>query len=491
MRLQVKSMDVEAARPVAFISQHAAEALHVHEGERLEIRMGRKKIIATIDTMKDSLSSGEIILSKEIFTFFEVTKIKFVEVFPLLEPESVRAIIKKFHGGQLDEREIFSIIQDISRNALTEAEIAYFVSAVAYHGMSLKETIWLTAAMAHTGKILTWDSKEIADKHSIGGIPNNRTTPIVVSICAAAGIVMPKTSSRAITTASATADTMGVITNVVFSAEELKRVVKKTNACLAWGGSLGLAPADDKLIRIEHILNVDPEAQLLASILAKKIACGSTHILIDIPCGKTAKVSKKSAEELKKKFIAIGKSFHINIEVVITDGSQPIGNGIGPVLEMRDVLAVLQQKEQPLDLEKKALFLAGRIFEMMNRAPKNQGESTARKILTSGAAYTKFLEIIKAQGLKNNSLTPARYKKVIQSPFSGMVSELDNKGYNFLGRILGCPADIRAGMYLHKHASQRVKKGEPLLTLYAESQQKLTQGIEFVKKSPPFSLRKI
>src|SRR3989344_2670640 len=239
--------------------------------------------------------------------------------------------------------------------------------------MSMQETAWMTESIVETGQKLNLRKKIIADKHSIGGIAGNRTTPIVVSICSAAGLTIPKTSSRAITSAAGTADVIETIAKVDFSISELKGIITRVNACMIWGGSLGLAPADDKIIQVERLLKLDPEPQLLASIMAKKIAVGATHVLIDIPCGKTAKVTRQEAVKLKKNFLDLSRYFKIKLECVLTDGSQPIGNGIGPVLEMRDVLAVLKQSpSRPIDLEKKSLFLSAGLLELAGRAGRGQ-----------------------------------------------------------------------------------------------------------------------
>jgi putative thymidine phosphorylase len=291
--------------------------------------------------------------------------------------------------------------------------VAYFVSGVYQNGMSLQETIFLTDAVYSNGKSISWGSKLIVDKHSIGGIAGNRTTPIVVSICSAAGLTMPKTSSRAITSASGTADVMEILTNVSFPSSELKRIVSKTGACLAWGGSLGLAPADDKLIRVERLLNLDPEPQLIASILAKKLSVGSKLVLIDIPYGVGAKVTKKEALSLKSKFEKVGKAFKLKVFCVLTNGEQPIGNGIGPVMEMIDVLRVLNQDNPPKDLEEKSLFLAGTILEISGKVKKGMGEKLASEILHSGKALKKFNEIIDAQGRKKIDLSTSKINFVV------------------------------------------------------------------------------
>jgi AMP phosphorylase len=458
MKLKLRKISLDAGRPVAFINEQDARILNAHVDDRVEIISNGKKIIAIVDTVRGFIGKGEISLSKEIIDYLNLKNGELVEVNPTIEPRSSRLIAKKLSGKKLSKSEIACIVSDMVNNALTEAEIAYFVSGVYEHGMDMNETIYLTEAIYKTGEIINWGNKKIADKHSIGGRAGNRTTPIIVSICAAGGVIMPKTSSRAITSASGTADVIETIANVNFPVARLKEIVNKTGACLAWGGSLGLAPADDKLIRVERLLNLDPESQLIASIIAKKLAVGSKYILIDIPYGEKAKVNKKEAESLKKKFIKIGKHFKLKIKVVLTDGSQPIGNGIGPVLEMQDVLRVLKQNNPPADLEKKSVMLAGEIFEMIHKSKPGKGSALAREILHSGKALKKFEEIISAQGKKSSGLYPAKIKHEIVSSQSGKVISIDNKSINLLGRILGCPVDKSAGLYIHRHKSEKKMK---------------------------------
>jgi len=485
MKLRLKELTLGAGRPVAFINEGSAKELNVHVGDRIEISHKDRKIIAIVDIVKKFIKKDEISLSDEVIHYLNLKKGNIVDISLSLESRSSASIAKKLSGQALSKNEILEIVKDIVNNSLTEAEIAYFVSGVYEHGMTLEETINLTEAMYKTGEVIKWGKKEIADKHSIGGIAGNRTTPIVVSICSSLGVIMPKTSSRAITSAAGTADVIETVANVDFSVSELKKIVEKTGACLAWGGSLGLAPGDDKLIRIERLLNLDPESQLIASIIAKKLAVGSKYVLIDIPYGKDAKVDKKRAIKLKKKFLLIGKHFGLIIKVVLTDGSQPIGNGIGPVLEMQDVIRVLKRKNSPRDLEEKSIYLAGEVLELTGKAKKGFGETLAREALYSGKAFKKFNEIISAQGKKFIDFKPAKFKFEIKTKKNGKIRFINNKKINFLGRLLGCPADKSAGLYLHRHVSESVKKGEPIITLYAESNQKLKEAIRFYNKSNP------
>ncbi len=490
MKLKIKYLNLGAGRPIAFIHQSSAKKLNVHIGDKIEISHDGKKIIAVIDIVKGILNENEISLSDDIFKTYSMKNGDFVDVHLALEPLSTLYIAKKLKGLTLSRKEIFTIINDIVNNYLTEAEIAYFVSGVYENGMNLQETIFLTEAMYKTGKHVKWHTKDIADKHSIGGVAGNRCTPIVVSICAAAGIVMPKTSSRAITSAAGTADAVETVAKVDLDVEDLKRIVKKTGACLAWGGSLGLAPSDDKLIRVERLLHLDPESQLLASILSKKLAAGSKHVLIDIPYGNGAKVSLPEGKKLKEKFLKIGKHFGLNIHITLTLGDQPIGNGVGPLLEIKDVIKVLQQEDQPLDLQNKSVFLAGLLLEIMKKAKKGKGQQMALEILQSGKAYEKFQQIITAQGKKNEDLGFAKHNLDIKSSVSGKIKSIDNKLINTVARILGCPVDKAAGLYLYKHKGEVVKKGENILVLYSESRKKLQEAHDFYKIYNPIKIGK-
>jgi AMP phosphorylase len=490
MKFKFKELSLGAGRPVAFLNEKNARELNVHVGDRIEVSYNGRKLIAIVDVLKKNIKKGEIYLSEEIVDYLRIKNNYFVDAALTIEPKSSILIAKKLRGQALTKKEIYLIVNDMVNNALTEAEIAYFVSGVYENGMTLKETIYLTEAMYKTGEIIKWHTKKIVDKHSIGGIAGNRTTPIVVSICASLGVVMPKTSSRAITSAAGTADVIETLANVDFPVSKLKSIVKKTNACLAWGGSLGLAPVDDKLIRVERLLNLDPESQLIASILAKKLAVGSKYVLIDIPYGKYAKVSLSRAKELQKKFVQIGNHFKLKMKVVLTDGSQPIGNGIGPVLEMQDVVRVLKRENPPRDLEKKSIFLSGLILEMAGKAKKGEGEQLAREILYSGRAFRKFEEIISAQGKKFVDLKPANFRHNILSKSRGKILSIDNRAINLLGRILGCPSDKSAGLYLHRHNYDIVKKGEPILTFYSESDKKLREAVRFFNESNPIRISK-
>ena len=491
MKLKVRDIDIATGWPlVAVLNECDALKLDLHYEDRIKIKKGRKSVIAIIDIAESSkiISGGKIGLYEEVLTKLNAKSGDVVDISLVEKPASIQYIRKKLKGEKLGYDEIYKIIDDINNNRLSEIEITYFVSACYTNGLSLDETISLTKAMINTGETLKLAKYPVMDKHCIGGVAGNRTTMILVPIVAAAGLTIPKTSSRSITSSAGTADTMEVLCKVCFSIKEIKNIIKKTNACLVWGGSVNLAPADDKIIKVEHPLSLDPVGQLLASVLAKKKSVSATHLLIDIPVGRGAKVEKRiRALKYQRLFYAISKSLGMKTKVIITNGSQPIGNGIGPALEARDVLWVLKDDpRQPLDLREKSVRMAGIMLEMGGKARKGEGFRKALEIVDSGAAYRKMMEIIKAQGGKEISPDKIKIGKLryeFKADKSGIVKYLDNNSISRIARSAGAPHDASAGVYLHKHVKDRVKKGEKILTIYAENKQKLSYAVDVLKKT--------
>jgi len=494
MKLKTKFIKWSAGLPVAMLNQEVATKLGVQTREMILIKTlstRPKEVTAIVDIMDKNLKGDQIIVSSEIRTKIGLRKGQVVDVNIAPVPLSVEIIKKKLNNKKLSREETEQIIKDIVTDRLSEPEIALFVAAMYQRGMNIKETIYLIDAILKTGNRLSLKNKFVVDKHSIGGVAGNRTTPLVVSICAAEGLTFPKTSSRAITSAAGTADVVEAIARVDFSIKELKNLLKKTNAFMVWGGAIGVVPADAKIIKIEKSLNIDPKSQLLASIMSKKFAVGSRYILIDIPYGKSAKIlSKHKAEALKRKFKQLGKHFHKKMDVVLTDGSQPIGNGVGPALELMDIVKILDpSKKGPRDLEKKSLFLAGKIFEMTGKAKQGKGIQLAEKILYSGKAFEKFKQIVAAQEGNLDRIKFAKLKKDIFAKRAGKIIEIDNKKINNLGKIAGSPVDKSAGLYLHFHVGDKFKKGDKIITIYSETKARLKESIKFYNASKPIKFR--
>jgi len=476
-------------RFVAVLNKKDAHAFDLQPGDRVKLKNTSRvseEITAMIDISENGeFKNGHIGLFSETYDELKVKRGDRIRISIMEKPKSIEYIKQKLDGKRLKANQIDEIIKDVIEDDLTEVELTYFVAATYFHGLSDQETAELTKAIVKHGTTLEFPDKVVVDKHCIGGVPGNRTTMVIIPTVGAAGLTMPKTSSRAITSPSGTADTMEVIANVTLEAKDLKRVVKKANAFIAWGGGVDIASADDHMIRVRHQLKIDPEGMLLASIMAKKFAVGSTHVLIDIPYGPQAKVSKKEGEHLKKRFEKIGKLLGMNTKVILTKAQQPIGNGIGPVLEVMDVMKVLKNEpDAPKDLKKKSAYMAGLILEMADKAEKGKGEEMALELIESGKAYEQMQKIIKAQGPTKYELRMAKNKTEILAPKSGKISKIDNKMISRIARIAGAPDDKQAGIYLHKKLNQKVKKGELMMTIYADSQERLDHIKELKLKSP-------
>ena len=494
MKLRIKDVDISSGGPLIAVLNHKdAAILDLHVMDRIKIKKGKKieTVVVDIAESEKVVPQGKLGVFEEVIDSLKLKNNGLVEITPARKPLSLDYIKKKLDGQKLNKKEIDQIVWDIVHNKLSQVELAYFVAACYTNVMSTEETILLTKAIVKHGDVLKLDKYPVIDKHSIGGIPGNRTTMIVVPIMAAAGYTMPKTSSRSITSPAGTADTMEVLANVVFPIKKMKEIILKTNACIVWGGALNLAPADDKIIAVERPLEIDAESQLLASIMAKKHSVSSTHILIDVPTGKDAKVKNKiGALKLKKEFESVAKKLKKKVKVLITNGTQPIGNGIGPALEARDVLWLLKRDpRKPIDLEKKCLMMCKNIFSMIG--VKN-GYKKSLQILNSGKAYAKMIEIIKAQNGKEivaEDIKIGNFCCDVLSKKSGIVKEIDNMIISRVARIAGAPHDKGAGLYLYKHVGHKVRKRERLFTIYSEAEHEFEFAVEFAKKNNGFLVR--
>lgn len=431
-----------------------------------------RRVLAVLNVVDDNtiVNVDELGLSEQAFIHLGLPEGSKVRVTQAVPPQSLDAVHRKIAGETLSREDFRAIAEDVIGNRYSRMEIAAFLVAAAQAGLERDEVMHLTTAMVDTGERLDWGETFVADKHCIGGIPGNRTSMLVVPIVAAHGMLIPKTSSRAITSPAGTADTMAVLAKVDLPIKELGDIVRRQRGCLAWGGTARLAPMDDLLISVERPLFVDSPGQLVASILAKKVAAGSTHLLVDIPVGPTAKVRKMNeALQLRKLFEYVGDNQGLHIEVIITDGTQPIGRGIGPVLEARDVMQVLRNDPAaPQDLRQKALRLAGRVLEFDPDVRGGQGFAIARDILDSGRALDKMNAIIDAQGRVEHNLKPAHLSYEVKAPRNGVVTAIDNLQMARIARLAGAPMDIAAGVDLLKKVGDPVKKGEPLYIMYAD-----------------------
>ncbi len=433
---------------------------------------GGASILASLNVVDDAdiTEPDELGLSQEAFQQFGLAEGTELTVAHARPPKSLEAVHRKIAGERLDLADYEAITRDIVELRYAKIEMAAFLVACTVAGMEREEVLQLTRAMVDSGERITWDEPLVADKHCIGGIPGNRTSMLVVPIVAAHGMFIPKTSSRAITSPAGTADTMEVLAEVELPPERLHEIVREHRGCLAWGGTARLAPVDDILISVERPLSLDSPGQMVASILAKKLAAGATHLLIDIPMGPSAKVrTQQDALRLRKLFEFVGDRVGLELEVVVTDGREPIGRGIGPVLEARDVMQVLENDpDQPRDLREKALQLAGRILEFDRDVRGGKGYSLARDILDSGRALEKMRAIIDAQGVQTRQFVPGRLRQTINAPRDGTVAAIDNLQMARIARLAGAPMAKGAGVDLYRKIGDSVTAGQPLYAIHAE-----------------------
>lgn len=490
----VRVLNVDAGDLLQIVcNSEVAGMLKVASGDKILVEglHNTGKVICDLE-IDDSYQSNMVGINRKALKKFSQSVLsRGVMIYPAPKPRSLEYIRLKFENKiRLEHSHFSEILEDILTNLYGKVETTYFVLACSVHPLDDKEVIAFTQAMVDCGKHLDFKSENrhiIVDKHCIGGVPNNRTTMLAIPLIIAGGLTIPKTSSRSITSPAGTADTMEVLCNVELSLDEMFHQVEEVGGCIAWGGSLDLSPADDMIIRVEHPLHIDAEGQMIASILSKKKSAGSTHVLIDIPYGPQTKVETLSkAKRLKKRFETVGRAIGLVIQVEITNGSQPIGNGIGPYFEALDVLAVLANSpEAPKDLEEKALDLTGKIFELAKVSIKGEGRKLAQNLLRSGKGFEVFEQIRIAQGYKELPQFP-KYGEEIVAKHDGIVRGIKNKAISKLAFILGAPTTPTAGIIVKKKVGDTVKKGEVLFELYSESEIKIQYALEHLKDDFPY-----
>lgn len=453
---------------------------------RVWVEIADRKLVATLTVVTDGdwLPHGVAALSDAAWTRLQPREHERATFRHADSPESARAIRSKVYGHALERRDFLAIMRDAVDGTLSDVELASFLTACASHELDIKEVTALTLAMVDAGERLRWPQGVVLDKHCVGGLAGNRTTPIVVAIVAACGGTIPKTSSRAITSPAGTADTMETLAPVTLSLDDMRRVVEREGGCIVWGGSVGLSPADDVLIRVERVLDFDSEAQLVASVLSKKIAAGSTHVLLDMPVGPTAKLrSREGAESLGRRLLAVADAVGLKARVHISDGTHPVGRGIGPSLEARDLVAVLERRaDAPDDLRQRALDLAGSLLEL-GGVPVGHGRERARRALDDGSAARKFDAICEAQGGRR---TPplAAHRRTFHAEFDGTVASMDNRILSRMAKLAGAPRSAAAGLDLHVHVGERVERGSPLMTLHAATPGELEYALAYHRHHP-------
>lgn len=458
---------------------------------RIRVNHHNRSIVATLHHIGTNLLSlGEASLSESAWQRLGVTEgdqVSFSHIEPVDSLGHVRA---KLFGHALAEPALREIMTDIVAGSYSDIHLAAFVAACSGGRLNVGEITALTRAMVDVGDRLSWTTSPIVDKHCVGGLPGNRTTPIIVAIAGACGLTMPKTSSRAITSPAGTADTMETLAPVALSLAEMRAVVEKEGACIVWGGAVNLSPADDLLVRIERALDIDSKGQLVASVLSKKVAAGSTHLVLDLPVGQTAKLrTKEEADVVGSLLRKTASSLGLRTRLIVTDGSQPVGRGIGPALEAREVLAVLDgRKTGSSELRRRSISLAGALLELGRISDPGLGEVAAAAVLDDGRAKRKFERICEAQGGMRKPPF-AKYKQAVTAERPGTIDGIDNRRLARIAKLAGAPDAKAAGLELHVRFGDRVELGQPVFTIHAETPGELSYASEYAAEHPTLRVR--
>ena len=484
----MKALGFLSGKPMVVIDDSVAQLLGVKPHERVKVRYGDKEIVAIVNVAGE-IAQDVILASDDVFRYLEAEDGSEVEVTLSPPPSSLEYIKNRLKGTRLSYKEVRAIVEDIVSGSLSEIELTALVTTMYHVGMSVEEMYYFSKAMAETGEILELNRKPILDKHSIGGVPGDKTTLVVVPVIASLGYTIPKTSSRAITSPAGTADRVEVLAPVTLSLDEVKEVVLKTNGCMVWGGSLHLAPADDKIIRVEYPLAIDPF--FVPSIMAKKKAVGSTHVVIDIPTGRGAKVKTiGEGHYIAKDFIEVGRRLGMEVTCALTYGEQPIGYAMGPALEAREALLTLKGKG-PTDLVDKAASIAGTLLGMVG---VENGKAMALEAIKSGRAEKKLREIIEAQGgdpkVEPEDIPLGDKLLTVYAESEGIVLWINNKVMAYIARLAGAPVDKGAGVLLKVKIGDLVKRGDPLFQIVAERAYKLQLAEKALEELRPIGIGK-
>ena len=488
--LPVKNADTFTA----VLNEEQALGFGITASDKITITKQNGEKLVTNVAVSSKVPAWDLGVYENVIERFPLEKDEVVAI-EVAESSSIanEAIRKKMKWETITYDEMYAIIKDISEWKLSEIMMTYYVASSFFYPTTDEEMYQTAKAMAECGVMFKYPKWEIvADKHCIGWVPWNETTMIAIPLLASLGIKMPKNFSKAITSPAATGECVNVLMDINFDKAWIERLIEENNCCLVWWGGLDLAPADDKLIKVQYPLSMQSRAKVVSSIMAKKYAMWVTHSIIDIPVGPTAKVTTmEEALDWKQKFEYVWKKLWMKMTVQITPANEVIWNGVWAVLQVREVLRVLQQHEKrPLDLEAKAIFLASKIIEIVGLAKgKKDAERIARKQLESWEARKMMQKIIKAQNgrnpdIRSEDLKPWIFTKEILADCDGKIKKVDLHNVNHIARRLGCPAIDEAGIYISKRLGDKVKKWDVLFTMYSTSEAKIDLALQQNEEKP-------
>ncbi len=487
-----KKIDLEAGEYTIIMNKKDAQELGLRSQSRVKVTNDGDSATAIVEISETMVKSGEVGVLHHISRCVAAHDGDELKIVPTGKPGSIDHIREKLEGRELSEHAIKEIITDITEHRLSDIELSAYVSGVYAHGMNLRETKDLTLAMIETGDRIEFDKHPVFDHHSVGGVPGNKITLLIVPIVAAAGLMIPKTSSRAISSAGGTADIFEVLADVTLNLSEIKKIAEEIGGTIAWGGAVNLAPSDDLIIRAEYPLRIDPYSQVLASVLSKKKATGAEYLVMDIPVGPHTKVHDlEKGRKYARDFMALGEEIGIKVRCALSYGGQPIGEAVGPAVEAREAMAALEGKDVPNSLIEKSTELAGMILEQGGIA-EGRGKEEAKKLLSSGKALDKMKEIIQYQrgdpDITSDEIDIGTHTYEILAVEEGYVGEINNHGIIEIVRAAGAPYHKGSGIILNNKRGDKVETDEVLFTIYSDNEKKLEEAVKLARHLNPLSI---
>ncbi len=490
MKLKGKKIDLESGDHLVILHRDDAERMGLRSQSRVSVNKEGRNTTAVVEISESLIDKGEIGLVEKVIQDLKVTQGDELKVVQARRPESIEHIKEKLEGEELSTHGINEIIQDIVEGRLSDIELSAYVSGVYANGMSNREIKDLIHAMIDTGDRIEFDEHPVFDHHSIGGVPGNKITLLIVPIVAAAGLMIPKTSSRAISSAGGTADIFETLANVCLSVNEIKEIAEDVGGTIAWGGAVNLAPSDDMIIRAEYPLRIDPYAQVLASVLSKKKAAGAEYLVMDIPVGENTKVETiEKGRKYARDFVSLGEDIGIETRCALSYGGQPVGRAVGPAIEAKEALMALEGKDVPSSLIEKSTTLAGMVLE---QGGISDGKEEAKRLLNSGEALDKMKQIIDKQGgdpeVTSDDVEIGEYSEDIRAVEEGYVDSINNHQIINIVRAAGGPHCKGAGLFLDKKKGDKVERDEVLYTIYSESKSELKKAVKAANHLKPLKV---
>ena len=439
---------------------------------RVEIHGGKKPVFAFLQVVENSkiIRPDELGLNSEAFEQIELSEGSKITLTLTPSAQSLQAVKRKIAGNILSSKDYCLIADDIANNRYSNMDIASFLVAMGSF-VTPSEVLDLTQAL-RGDKNLDWGGEEIVcDYHCMDDIPANKVDLIITALVSAYGLPMPKLVLPSLNSTIGVLDAMKGLANVEVDARSLKKQVLERRGAVASLENIDICAADKIICGVERQNGLSTLERAVASMLANKLAAGITHLLVDIPVGIRSKIkTSQEAMRLRKLIEYVGDMLGLNVDVAITDGSEPIGSGIGAALEARDVMNVLKNKEEaPDDLREKSLFMAGRILEFDPKLRGGQGFLVAKELLKSGKAFDCFQMIVKTQGKKEPAQLGHLTRDIVADK-SGSIVRINTALINRIAILAGAGQYAGAGIDIFRKSGESVTAGDILYRIYSCNQ---------------------